>query len=126
MAWFTVPRHFAYIIDVRTFPPNTPHLVTHPNLGVPGGYVTTTLSDDGLSGENTVVPGSHVLDGTVTRTLVELPTGELAIITVGVGTSDVPIVGPAIDAANEPLGENVFNALDGHAADRLRRAFPGC
>ena len=123
MAWFTIPRHFAYLVDARTLGPNDETLVTHPNLGLPGGWVTTRLEPSGLTGVNTVVQDRHVLAGTVTRSLIVTPSGQLAIATVGVGVSPVSQL---IDDANEPLGRNVFNALDGHAADRLRRSFPGC
>ncbi len=138
IGWFTIPRQYASLVDARTLDPTDETLVTHPMLGFPGGWVTTTLSDDGLSGENTVVARRHVLAGTVTRTLMITSRRQLLIATVGVGTSTAVLsvstgggvvgipIGDIIDAINEPLGRNVFNAQGRVAADVLGSLFPGC
>ncbi len=121
MAWFTVPKFFPYIVDVRTGTAETEYFVSHPDTGVPGGFVTSELTPDGLSGTNETVLGKHIFQGTVTRTLTTV-NGQLVIATFGTGTSD----SETMDALNTWLGPGIFNALDKHAADRLRRTFSGC
>jgi len=122
VAWFTVPRHFGYIVDVRIGTAGeTRYFVTHPDTGAPGGWVTSELLPDGLSGINTTVPRRHFFQGTVERELVNV-NGQLVFITHGIGTSDVELM----DFLNQAFGPGVFDALDRHAADRLSRSFPGC
>ncbi len=122
MAWFTVPKFFPYIVDVRTGRQGfTEYFVSHPDTGVPGGFVTSELTLDGLSGINKTVPGRHIFAGEVTRTLTTV-NGQLVIATFGTGTSD----SETMDVLNTWLGPGIFNALDKHAADRLKRVFSGC
>lgn len=120
MALFTVPRFNLFLVDARNGVAGvTRYLVTHPDNGAPGGYVTSELTADGLSGTNTTVDGLHIFQGTVTRTLTTV-NGQLVISTFGVGTSDFE----TMDAINSLLGPGIFDALDRHAADRMRIVFP--
>jgi len=139
IGWFTIPRQTGSLVDARTLGPEDQTLVTTSIIGIPGGWVTTEILEGGLTGINTVVENRHFLAGRVTRTLIETPSGQLAIATVGIGVSNAVLIVPLpgggvitiplgeyIDAGNEPVGRNVFNAFDNLAAASLRSQFPGC
>jgi RHS repeat-associated protein len=117
------------------------HMVASPwTLGLPGGWVTTSFTDNGLGGINTTTP-FHVFTGVVTRQISN--SGGVAYMeTRGTGgyNSQLPPpspdssslttafvdIGELLDMINQMFGPLVFDAVDQQAARYAAAHFPGC
>ena len=107
--------------------------------GVPGGFVTTTYTNDGLVGTNVTTP-FHVFRGTVHRTIVNTSDGAYmsthgyggyglgnAVIPPSIETGGEAIdLGLALDGLNDKYGPEIFNNADKQAARYSKHHFPGC
>jgi RHS repeat-associated protein len=107
--------------------------------GIPGGFVTTTFSADGLRGFNQTTP-FHIFTGTVVRSIDNTGIGA-DMVTYGYGgypsvlptspysssltTSSIDL-GAILDQINDALGPVVFNAVDQQAARFAQHHYPGC
>lgn len=107
--------------------------------GIPGGFVTTTFSADGLTGFNQTTP-FHIFTGTVVRSVDNTDTGA-DMVTYGYGgyppglptspnsssltTSSIDI-GAILDQMNNEMGPAVFNAVDQQAARFAQNHYSGC
>jgi RHS repeat-associated protein len=107
--------------------------------GIPGGFVTTTFSADGLTGFNKTTP-FHIFTGTVVRSVDNTGTGA-DMVTYGYGgyppglptspnsssltTSSIDI-GAILDQMNNVTGPMVFNAVDQQAARFAQNHYTGC
>ena len=92
--------------------------------GIPGGFVITSYSADGLAGRNVTTP-YHAFVGTVDQS-ISISGGRTYINTHGYGTAGNDAVGRARDAVNEVGGKMVFDLLDQQAAAYAKRAYKGC
>lgn len=81
--------------------------------GLPGGIVTTRVSEDGLTIVNTTTPLHILYNGRIVRTAFETD-GSWFVTTHGVGNNVVP----GMATANQYWGPVQFNRLDA----RLRQA----
>jgi RHS repeat-associated protein len=89
-------------------------------LVVPGGWITTLVSNDGLTTIN-IATSIHVFSGSVTRQANRI--GNAWVITShGSGTNPIPV----LDQLNDWLGDDVFNDLDTKMAAHLAKKYRGC
>jgi RHS repeat-associated protein len=108
--------------------------------GIPGGWVNTTFTQDGLAGTNATTP-FHVFTGVVTRGIVNSSGGAYMVTHGTGGYSSLPQspspyessetgfsvdIGGLLDAINDLTGPPVFNAVDQAAAAYAQANFPGC
>ena len=132
---FTVPNVFT---QGQPKAPGT-YLVVN-NWGVPGGWVNTTFSADGLTGTNTTTP-FHVFTGTVQRTVLDTSDGAYMLTHGTGGYSSLPQsqspyasletgfnvdIGGLLDLINDVTGPAVFDNVDQAAASYAAANFPGC
>ncbi len=137
---FTVPND-GTIGNVQTKGTN---MVWRAAYVVPGGFVTTTFADDGLSGRN-VTQTVHVFAGTVDRWIDNTRSGAF-MMTHGYGgygssnyTPPNPYasmetggwagsvdLGGMLDSINDSAGPAIFNHVDEKAAEYAKAHFPGC
>ena len=82
--------------------------VYDPVTGLFVGYVTTTVSEDGLTIVNRTAPGHLLADGAVVRTAIHNPDGSWSVKTIGLGNNLYPELAPV----NEFLGPYIFTNLD--------------
>ena len=79
-----------------------------PSTGVYVGQVVTTVSNDGLTVQNTTLPGHLLADGQVVRSATQLPDGSWSITTEGYGNNTIP----GMNYVNNMLGPGIFRDLD--------------
>src|SRR5882757_8212043 len=106
----------------------------------PGGWVTTTFSEDGTSGANVTTP-FHVFTGTVERSIINTDGGAYIQTHGHGGYSQLPQsqspyasletgfnvdIGGLLDLVNDSTGPSVFNDVDQEAAEYAQNNFPGC
>jgi RHS repeat-associated protein len=84
------------------------YLVRDPWTGIPGGYVRTNVSQDGLTITNTTDLWHMFCCGQITRTFFQDDTGAWYAKTTGTGYNIIPGMGPA----NQWSGPLIFNTLD--------------
>src|SRR5438105_2817933 len=65
-------------------------LVSDPRTGIPGGFVTTSVSDDGLTITNRTLPLHALYDGTIVRRAEQADDGSWRVTTRGFGNNVVP------------------------------------
>ena len=99
------------------------YLVTN-SFGIPGGFVRTDFSDDGLSVANRTT-AVHVFVGTIERNF-EVSDGVTYSLTHGYGNAGNGTIGRFRDASNTRFGPGIFNGLDARAARYADKKFPGC
>jgi RHS repeat-associated protein len=110
--------------------------------GIPGGFVTTTFSADGLAGMNVTTP-FHVLTGVVERSIRNTNNGAF-METHGYGgygslnlpssspyasmeTGGIQIdVGEMLDSINNTIGPDIFDSVDRQATRYAVHHFAGC
>ena len=110
--------------------------------GIPGGWVNTTFTPDGFTGQNTTTP-FHVFTGVVQRTIANTSSGA-EMLTHGTGsysalslpppspyasmeTSGGRVdIGEMLDLINDATGPSIFNNADRAAAAYANAKFPGC
>jgi hypothetical protein len=108
--------------------------------GMPGGWVTTTFSPDGLSGANVTTP-VHVFTGVVERSISNTNSGAYMLTHGYGGYSSQPQSPPQyssletgfsvdfgglLDLINDGTGPSVFNDVDQEAAEYAMTYFSGC
>ena len=104
--------------------------------GIPGGWVNTSFTPDGLSGTNVTTP-FHIFAGTVDRTISNTDGGAYMLTHGYGGYPEVPIPSPydgsevadlgyVLDLVNDATGPSVFNAVDQAAAKYAQANFAGC
>ena len=109
------------------------------DLGIPGGWVTTTFSADGLVGTNITTP-FHIFSGTVTRSISNTGSGAY-MVTHGYGgypslpppepnasslTTAYIDLGGLLDQINDQTGPVVFSGVDQAALAYATLNYPGC
>lgn len=115
------------------------HLVAN-SWGIPGGWVDTTFSPNGLTGQNVTTP-FHVFTGTVQRTISNTGSGAY-MLTHGYGgysqlpppspfasmeTGDLTVdLGSLLDLVNQEAGPGIFDKVDQEAAAYAKAHYPGC
>ena len=115
------------------------HLVAN-SWGIPGGWVNTRFSPDGVLGTNTTTP-FHVFTGTVERSISNTDSGAY-MLTHGYGgypsvsatespyasleTGVVVDLGGLLDLINDEVGPSIFKNVDEAAAKYAKTHFPGC
>jgi hypothetical protein len=92
-------------------------LVEDPRTGLPGGWVTTTIDDDGLSITNRTTPVHALYDGIVVRTARQTEDGSWYVTTRGFGNNVVP----GMNILNQEQGPLIFNILDQRMRDNIER-----
>jgi hypothetical protein len=110
------------------------------NWGIPGGWVNTTFTPDGLAGTNTTTP-FHVFTGVVQRSITNTSDGAVMLTHGTGGYSTLPQsqspdesletgfsvdIGGALDVINELSGPTIFNSVDQAAAAYAKANFAGC
>ena len=85
------------------------------NKFLPGGFVTTDISDDGLTIINSTDPVWHVFDGQITRTAHQGVHGQWYVETIGTGDSMLDFM----DRINESQGVEIFNRMDFRMANYI-------
>lgn len=132
---FTVPN-----IYTQGRPKSAGTYLVANDWGIPGGWVTTSFTPDGLIGTNVTTP-LHVFTGVVQRTISNTGGGAY-MLTHGYGgypsmpdsaapygsleTGVVVDVGGLLDLINDEAGPSIFSAVDQAAAAYAKAHFPGC
>lgn len=93
------------------------YLVEDPRSGLPGGYVRTAVSADGLTIVNRTLPIHVFYDGQIERVATQSPDGSWRVTTRGVGNNVVP--GAA--TINERQGPEIFDSLDQTLKENIER-----
>lgn len=102
---------------------NGEYLVTN-SQGIPGGFVQTTFSPDGLAVTNVTTP-VHAFVGTVVRS-VGVSGGSTFIDTHGFGDAGDSLLGQLRDENNQAFGPGIFDQLDSLALRYAAANLPGC
>lgn len=76
------------------------------------GAIRVSISDDGLTLVNQTQPTHIFHDGRVDREYYQRENGNWVVTTTGTGTNVWPVIGPAIDQANNIVGSTVFEQVD--------------
>lgn len=92
-------------------------LVADPRTGVPGGWVWTMVSDDGLTITNRTWPVHAFYDGVVVRWAQQADDGSWYVTTRGFGNNVVP----GMNLLNQEQGPLIFNVLDQRMRDNIER-----
>jgi hypothetical protein len=113
LARFSVPGRDASIPveDGKTY------FVVDPKTGFPAGWVTTTISEDGLRVVNRTLPFHLFYDGVVERRAIQAEDGSWHVITRGVGNNVIP----GMNVVNQAVGPEVFNDLDRRLRENIER-----
>lgn len=102
---------------------NGEYLVTN-GSGVPGGFVQTTFSVNGLTATNVTTP-VHAFVATIVRSAGNYG-GFWTIFTHGFGFAGANALGQLRDQNNQKYGPGIFNQLDQRAAAYAAANYPGC
>jgi RHS repeat-associated protein len=131
---FTVPN--SYTLGQ----PKAPGTYMVAAWGIPGGWVNTTFTPDGLAGTNTTTP-FHVFTGVVQRSITNTSNGAYMLTHGTGGYSSLPQsqspsasletgfsvdIGGALDVINDATGPIIFNNVDQAAAAYAKANFAGC
>jgi hypothetical protein len=76
------------------------------------GAIYVYISDDGLSLTNFSKPTHIFHEGKVTMDYTQSPDGAWTVTRHGTGTNVWPVMGPAIDLANDAIGAPTFDIVD--------------
>lgn len=93
------------------------YAVYDPQTGLPGGLVTTTISEDGLTITNTTLPLHVFYDGVVTRAARQSGDGSWTVTTEGRGNN----VLPGASEVNQIRGPDIFKTLDQRMRANIER-----
>ena len=94
------------------------NFVEDPRSGIPGGYVVTRISPDGLTIINTTRPLHVFYPGLITRTATQSADGSWSVTTRGVGYN---IWAPGLALINQEQCPKVFDFLDQRLRDNIER-----
>jgi hypothetical protein len=86
-------------------------------VDVPGGYVRTTVSPDGLTITNKTLPLHIFYDGKIVRQLTREADGSWSVTTEGRGNNVIP----GMNEVNTETGPDIFNALDKQLLEYVRQ-----
>lgn len=124
MSRFAVPTAFAGMSN----PNNGLNLVVQPTwlpgFAMPGGFVRTTFSADGLSATNVTTP-VHAFVGVVERSFSNAG-GATYVNTHGYGNAGSGVVGETRDWINSAGGPAIFSGLDARVAAYAAANYKGC
>ena len=87
---------------------NGTYFVTDPRTDLPGGWVTTNISPDGLTVTNTTQRAHVFYDGQIVRSASRADDGSWYVTTHGFGNNVIP--GAA--TVNQSQGPEIFNYMD--------------
>ncbi len=93
------------------------NLAVDPNTDLPGGFVETYVSEDGLTVTNRTLPLHLFFDGAIERRATQNRDGSWTITTRGFGNNVVP----GMNVINEELGPGIFNELDRQLRENIER-----
>jgi HK97 family phage portal protein len=84
---------------------------------LPGGFVRTKISEDGLTIVNRTLQGHILYDGLIERRAVQAADGSWHVTTLGIGNN----VLPGMNVINESQGPRIFDALDQQLRENIER-----
>jgi len=91
--------------------------VRDPRSGLPAGYVTTTIENDGLTVRNRTLPGHIFHDGIITRQARQADDGSWSVTTHGFGNNVIP----GMATLNQQQGPLIFNEMDRRLRGNIER-----
>ncbi|MEQ1672896.1 MAG: hypothetical protein ABL893_18750, partial [Hyphomicrobium sp.] len=99
------------------------YTVYDPRNGLPAGYVTVSISPDGLTIINKTRPLHVLYNGQIQRSAQQMPDGSWVMTTRGIGNN----VFPGFNKLNEWQGPKIFDTLDQQLTNniRLHHGLPG-
>jgi len=97
------------------------YFVTDPRNGLPGGFVTTQIKDDGLTIINTTGPLHMMYNGQIIRSAFQTEDGAWYVTTHGTGLNVIP----GMNIINQWQGPLIFDELDRRMRASIERRHGG-
>ena len=88
-----------------------------PRFGIPGGYIKSYVSNDGLTVTNVTRPMHLLHDGAIERSAIRNGDGSWSVVTRGLGNNVVPGMG----IINQWQGPEVFGTIDRRLREHIVR-----